>query len=284
MKAAFRDPYLPYAAQIMQRRQDTPDIFTLGLRFANAKHHRAYQFQPGQFNMLYLFGVGEVPISIVTDPQQADCYYHTIHQVGQVTNGLAQLQEGDCLGVRGPYGVGWPLQQAIGKDVLVITGGLGCAPSVSAIHHLIKHRSQYKKILLLQGVKHSSDLLFRSQYEQWAQLPDTHVFLAANKVNQAGPHWPWLSGYVTEFIPNLAFDPSNVLVMMCGPEAMLQAALPPLQQKGVADKNIYINMERNMECALGHCGHCQFGGQFVCKNGPVFCYPVIKNLFGKKGF
>ena len=281
IKSGVRDPYLPYAAQIMQRRQDTPDIFTLALRFAYKKQHHAYRFQPGQFNMLYLYGVGEVAISIVTDPQQPDLYCHTIHEVGQVTGGLAQLQEGDYLGVRGPYGVGWPLKQAVGKDVVIITGGLGCAPSVSAIHHIIKHRSHYGKILLLQGVKHSSDLLFRPQYEKWAQLPNIQVFLAANK---SEPPWSWLTGYVTEFIPDLEFDTNNVAVLMCGPEAMLGAALPPLKQKGVADEHIYINMERNMECALGHCGHCQFGGQFVCKNGPVFCYPVIKNLFGKKGF
>lgn len=276
-----RDPYLPYTAQIIQRRQETRDIFTLALRLTDKKADENYHFQSGQFNMLYLFGVGEVAISIASDPQEKDLYCHTIRQVGQVTNALAKLREGDYLGVRGPYGTGWPLAQAVGKDVLIITGGLGCAPSVSAIHYIVKRRSQYGKLMILQGVKHSDDLLFRQQYEQWSQLPDTQVFLAAN---QSGAHWPWLTGYVTQFIPDLIFDRDNSIVMMCGPEAMMRAAIGPLTQKGLADEKIYINMERNMECALGHCGHCQFGGQFVCKDGPVFNYPVIKNLFGRKGF
>ena len=276
-----RDPYLPQVAQIIERRQETADIFTLGLRLSDEKVHQAYQFQPGQFNMLYLYGVGEVAISIASDPQNKELYYHTIHQVGSVTRGLAQLREGDYLGLRGPYGVGWPLQQAVGQDIVVITGGLGCAPSVSAIHYIVKRRAQFGKLMILQGVKHSHDLLFRQQYEQWSQLPNTQVWLAAN---QSGSHWPWLTGYVTQFIPNLQFDTERAVVMMCGPEAMMRAAIAPLIQIGLTDEKIYINMERNMECGLGHCGHCQFGGQFVCKNGPVFCYPVIKNLFGRKGF
>lgn len=276
-----QDAYLPCAAEIIQRRQETPDIFTLALRLTDPKFHEAYQFQPGQFNMLYLYGVGEVAISIASDPKEKELYHHTIRQVGQVTGGLAQLCEGDCLGLRGPYGVGWPLQQAIGKDVLIITGGLGCAPSVSAIHYIVNRRAQYGKLMILQGVKHSHDLLFREQYERWSQLPNTQVVLAASKT---GAHWPWLTGYVTQFIPDLSFDINNAIVMMCGPEAMMLAAIQPLIQKGLTDEQIYINMERNMECALGHCGHCQFGGQFVCKDGPVFCYPVIKHLFGRKGF
>lgn len=277
----FKDPYLPNAAQIIQRRQETPDIFTLALKFADEKLHQTYHFQPGQFNMLYLYGVGEVAISIASDPEEKNLYYHTIRQVGQITQGLAQLHEGDYLGVRGPFGVGWPLQQAIGKDVLIITGGLGCAPAVSAIHYIVKRRSQYGKLMILQGVKHSHDLLFREQYAQWSRLPNTQVFLAAN---QSGAHWPWLTGYVTQFIPDLTFDINNAIVMMCGPEAMMHAAIQPLNQRGLTDEKIYINMERNMECALGHCGHCQFGGQFVCKDGPVLGYPVIKHLFGRKGF
>lgn len=166
-------------------------------------------------------------------------------------------------------------------DIVIITGGLGCAPSVSAIHYIVKRRGQYGKLFILQGVKHSDDLIFRQQYDYWAQLPNTQVLLAASTGKTPRS---WLTGYVTQFIPDLSFDVNKTVVMMCGPEAMMQAAIQPLIQKGVMEEKIYINMERNMECALGHCGHCQFGGQFVCKNGPVFAYPTIKNLFGRKGF
>ncbi len=275
------DAYLPHTAQIIQRRAETKDIFTLGLKFTDDEFHHHYHFQPGQFNMLYLYGVGEVAISIASDPEEKDLYFHTIRRVGQVTGGLWQLREGDDIGVRGPYGVGWPLSQARLHDVVIITGGLGCAPAVSAIHYIVKRRDQYRKLFILQGVKHSDDLLFRQQYEYWAQLPNTQVLLAASS---GKPQRDWLTGYVTQFIPDLALNANKTVVMMCGPEAMMQAAIPPLIQKGVPEEKIYINMERNMECALGHCGHCQFGGQFVCKDGPVFAYPVIKNLFGRKGF
>lgn len=275
------DVYLPQTAQIIQRRIETKDIFTLGLRFVDEQIHRNYHFQPGQFNMLYLYGVGEVAISIAGDPEERDLYFHTIRRVGQVTTGLWQLREGDYVGLRGPYGMGWPLQKAETQDVVIITGGLGCAPAVSAIHYIVKRRAHYGKLFILQGVKHSDDLLFRQQYDDWSRLPNTEVLLAASS-----GHIPssWLTGYVTQFLPDLSFDVAKTLVMMCGPEAMMLAAIPPLIQKGLADQHIYINMERNMECAIGHCGHCQLGGQFVCKDGPVFNYPAIKNVFGKKGF
>ncbi len=277
----IRDPYLPQTAQIIQRRTETKNIFTLGLKFIDEQFHRNYHFHPGQFNMLYLYGVGEVAISVASDPEEKEIYFHTIRRVGQVTTGLWQLREGDYVGVRGPYGAGWPLSQAKAQDVVIITGGLGCAPSVSAIHYIVKRRTQYGKLFILQGVKHSDDLLFRQQYDYWSQLPNTQILLAASSGKTPRS---WLRGYVTQCIPDLPLDVDKTMVMMCGPEAMMLAAIQPLMQKGLMEEKIYINMERNMECALGHCGHCQFGGQFVCKDGPVFAYPVIKNLFGRKGF
>lgn len=271
----------PYDAEILQRTQLTKDIFTLDFKFTDPEVERNYQFTPGQFNMVYLFGVGEVAISIVSDPEQEKRYSHTIRQVGRITRGLAQLQPGDHIGIRGPFGRGWPLNEAENKDVLVITGGLGCAPSVSIIEYIIKRRENYKKLTVLQGVKHSADLIYREHYQRWSKLPDTEVLLAADK---SAPGWAWHTGLITELLNDISIDPNDTLCLMCGPEAMMLAAINYLTQQQLPEQAIHFSMERNMECAIGHCGHCQLGGKFVCKDGPIFCYPDVKDLLGKQGF
>lgn len=275
------NPYLPHVARIVERRQDAPTIFTLRLAFDDDKLQSQYRFQPGQFNMVYLYGVGEVAISIVSDPQDEPLFGHTIRVVGRVTEGLAKLQPGDRVGIRGPYGRGWPLAAAAGKNVLIVTGGLGCAPVVSVIGYVMRRRAEYGKLTIIQGVKHSADLIYRQQYEAWSREPDTEVLIAANA--SAG-HWPWHVGQVTELIAQAQIAPESTVAMMCGPEGMMLAAAKILLQRGLSEKQIYFSTERNMHCALGHCGHCQFGGKFVCRNGPVFDYSEIKALFGIRGF
>jgi NAD(P)H-flavin reductase len=275
------NPYLPQEARIVERIQESPTIFTLRLEFTDAERQAAYSFAPGQFNMVYLHGVGEVPISIVSDPEGDALYDHTIRAVGRVTRGLAQLAQGDRVGIRGPFGRGWPLAQAEGRDVLIVTGGLGCAPVVAVINYVLRRRGRFGRLMIMQGVKHADDLLWRQRYDQWAQLPDTRVVIAADA---AGGQWPWRVGRVTDYFGELALDPQRTLAMMCGPEGMMRAAVQQLLQRGMAETDIFLSMERNMQCAVGHCGHCQYGGQFVCKDGPVFSYTQIKPLFGVPGF
>lgn len=273
--------YLPHTAEIVSRIQNAPDIFTLGLKFDDQHIHHNYSFSPGQFNMLYLYGVGEVAISIVSDPKEIQTFHHTIRSVGRVTKAIAQLKVGDQLGVRGPFGQGWPIDAAKNKDILIITGGLGCAPSVSIVNYIEKRRDQFGRLIILQGVKHSHDLLFQEQYQHWANLPDTEVLISADT---SQVDWPWHTGQVTELLKNININPDNTICMMCGPEGMLLAVTAHLLSLKISEHNIYLSLERNMECAVGHCGHCQFGGEFVCKDGPVFCYSKVKQLLGKKGF
>lgn len=275
-----RDIYLPFDAEIVNRTEESHDIFTLALKFSNPQVQQNFSFLPGQFNMLYLFGVGEVAISIVSDPEDDSLYSHTIRRLGRVTRGLSLLKVGDHLGIRGPFGRGWPLEKAKGKDVVIITGGLGCAPSVSVINYILKRRKEFKTLTILQGVKHSDDLIFRQQYNQWATLPDIKVLLAADV---SKPNWPGYTGLITELIDQININ-NKTICMMCGPEGMMIAAIKRLIRQNLPETSIYLSLERNMECAVGHCGHCQFGGEFVCKDGPVFCYPEIKYLLGKKGF
>jgi len=272
---------LPLEAEIIERIQETPTIFTLRLRFTDPEIGRNYRFIPGQFNMLYLYGVGEIPISIVSDPRDEHILDHTIRNVGRVTTGFAQLQVGERIGVRGPFGRGWPLLDAEGKDVVVITGGLGCAPVVSVIHYVLRRRDRFRRLVIMQGVKHADDLIWREQYEAWAKLPDTQVLLAAD---QGGPLWPWRVGHVPDLFDEAHLKGNESMVMMCGPEGMMRAAIPELQKRGVPDTNIWLSMERNMQCGVGKCGHCQLGGHFVCKDGPVFSLTEVEPLLGKRGF
>jgi len=275
------NPHLPLEAEVVERIQESPTIFTLRLRFTDPVKHAAFRFAPGQFNMLYLYGVGEVPISIVSDPQDEHLFDHAIRVVGRVTRGLEQLKAGDRLGVRGPYGRGWPLKLAENRDVMVVTGGLGCAPVVSVINYVIRRRDNFRRLVIMQGVKHSDDLIWRSRYSQWSKLRDTQVLIAANV---GATLWPWHVGHVTELFDKVEMDASRAMVMMCGPEGMMQAAVDRLFEHGVPEDSIYLNMERNMHCAVGLCGHCQYGGKFVCQDGPVFSYPEVKPLFGTRGF
>ncbi|WP_133130773.1 FAD/NAD(P)-binding protein [Legionella yabuuchiae] len=275
----MKDPYLPLTAQIIERKQESPTIVTLNTQFVDPPSR--FQFSPGQFNMLYLYGVGEVPISIASDPAEDNFLSHTIRTVGRVTKAMNTLKENDTIGIRGPYGRGWPVDRAKGRDVLIITGGLGCAPTVSLVRYILARRKYFGSLKILQGVKHSEDFIYRKQYKTWQEASDTEVHIAAD---QARSNWAWHKGYVTDLIDTLILNPKKTIVMMCGPEMMMRAAVKTLRNKLISEDDIYLSMERNMECAIGHCGHCQYGGLFICKDGPVFSYPEVKALFNKKGF
>ncbi len=279
------NPYLPLEAEVVERIQETPSIVTLRLRLTDQDARHRFYCAPGQFNMLYLYGVGEIPISIKSGPahfaDQTLLLDHTIRAVGRVSRALVKLQPGDRLGIRGPYGRGWPLQQAIGRDVHIITGGLGCAPAVSVVHELMRERGRYGHLSIVQGVRHADDLIWREQYEHWAAQPDTRVLLAAD---QADAGWRWHRGLVTALLDQLTLHPERSLALLCGPEPMMKASAERLIELGLPPEQIWLSMERNMQCAVGHCGHCQFGAEFVCKDGPVFNYPRVRALLGTRGY
>ena len=275
------DPGLPEEARIIERIQETSSMYTLRLRFTDPAIQAACRFEPGQFNMLYLYGVGEVPISIVSDPKDEHIIDHTIRAVGRVTRAMSRLDVGDVIGVRGPYGRGWPLLEAEQRDVVVVTGGLGCAPVVSVLNYIANRRERFGKLNIVQGVKHTSDFLWPERYDRWRKLPDTRVLLAAD---DGEPIWPFHIGRVTELFDQMEFAREHVIVMLCGPEGMMRVVINYMLEQKVAARDIWLSMERNMQCGIGQCGHCQYGGRFVCKDGPVFNYAELKPLFGKRGF
>ncbi len=282
MNKPCNNPYLPQPAEVIERIDESATIFTLRLKFVDPNIHAAYSFQPGQFNMLYLHGVGEIAISIVSDPTDNTLYDHTIRVVGRVTKGFAQLKVGDQIGIRGPYGNHWPYQTIIGKDVLVITGGLGCAPVVAAINYFFQRRDQYGRIFIVQGVKHSNDLIYKDRFAAWAQHPNTQVLIAAGVTIKG---WPWYKGTTVDLLPKLIqFNGAKTTALICGPEIMMYYAIKALIARGMSDESIYLSIERNMQCGIGHCGHCQLGPFFVCKDGPIFSYAKLKPLLMKEGF
>jgi NAD(P)H-flavin reductase len=272
---------LPREAEVLSRSDETRDMISLGLRLTDPVARGRYRFTPGQFNMLYLPGIGGVPISIASDPDRPETLDHSIRAVGRVTGALAGLHPGDRLGLRGPYGRGWPLEAAEGHELVVVTGGLGCAPVVAAIAYVLARRARFGRLVILQGVKHAADLIWRERYEAWAALPDTEVRLAAD---EPGQHWTGHIGLVTDLLDEVRFDPARSLALLCGPEPMMLAAARRLAAVGVADTRIWLSLERGFQCGVGHCGHCQLGPWFVCRDGPVFRWSEIGWLLGTKGF
>ena len=272
---ASLDPMLPKIYRVKQNRQETHDTFTLALE------GETLAFTPGQFNMLYAFGVGECAISISGNPGEPDKLLHTIRAVGTVTNALSQLRPGDPIGIRGPFGSCWSMQAAEGNDVVFVAGGIGLAPLRPAIYQVLTNRAKYGKVVLLCGTRTPQDILFRRDLQKWRSRLDMEVFVT---VDRAESGWQGNIGVVTTLIRRASFDRLNTVAMICGPEIMMKFTIMELLKRGVKPENIYMTMERNMKCAIGFCGHCQLGPTFICKNGPVFRYDQIKFWFDQREF
>lgn len=276
----WANPYLIQSAIIVDKIREAEDVDTYRLRFVDEQVRRSYRFAAGQFNMVYLFGVGEVAISIVSDPDEPESLDHTIRVVGRVTKAIARLQTGDELGIRGPFGQGWPLDATQGKDVVIVTGGLGCAPVVGAIEYIFRRRSQYGTVKILHGVKTPRDLLYRERFDAWRRQPDTEVLLTSDQPHKT---WRYHVGVVTELFEQVVVNPARTMVLMCGPEIMMRLGVPILMQRGIPATAIYVLLERHMECGIGLCGHCQLGPYFLCKDGPVMRYDRVLPWLGRTG-
>jgi NAD(P)H-flavin reductase len=266
---------LPTVVGVQGFRTENHDTFTLTLQ-PPAVPGTPYSFLPGQFNMLYGFGLGEVPISMSGDPAEAASVVHTIRAVGSVTRGLAKIRPGNAIGVRGPFGSSWPLEMAQGNDVVLVSGGIGLAPLRPVVYHLLRHRDQYGRVVLLNGARTPGDLFYREELQAWQSRGDLQVLLT---VDSADASWREPVGLVTALFKRAEFDPQRTVGMMCGPEVMMRFTVAEFAKRGVNTDRLYVSLERNMQCAIGFCGHCQFGPNFVCMDGPVFRYDQIKAFF-----
>lgn len=260
--AAAQDPWAPTPARVLSRRAEIADTWTLEIEPSAP----LAPWAPGQFNMLWLFGAGESAISHSGDPAGGPIR-HTIRAVGPVTEGLTALQPGAVLGLRGPFGRGWPMDEAEGRDVVVVAGGLGLAPLRPAILQLIARRARYGRVALVLGMRSPETILFRREVEAWRRRLDLDIHVT---VDHAGPDWHGEVGVVTRLIPRLGIDPANACALLCGPEVMMRHAATALIDRGLPSQDIWLSMERHMKCAVGLCGRCQFGPELICRDGPVF--------------
>lgn len=269
---AFADPMTPRFLEVRRVRRETADTVTLQLHDPDAR-----PFKPGQFNMLYLFGGGEVAISISGEPATPGKLEHTVRAVGAVTGPLAELRRGAMVGVRGPFGSAWPLEEAArrGCDLLLLAGGIGLAPLRPVIYELHCNRDRYGRVILLYGSRSPAEFLYREELPRW-QRPRTHV---RRIVDHGDLSWRGRIGVLTDLLAEVTFDPLETIALMCGPEVMMRLAERALRARGTPPENIYISLERNMKCALGLCGHCMMAGSFVCKDGPVFRFSDIAPFF-----
>jgi NAD(P)H-flavin reductase len=263
---------LPRTCRVTGMHRETRDTFTLELESVEGP---PVPFAPGQFNMLYVFGVGEVPISMSGDPARPESLAHTVRAVGAVTDVLVRAKEGDVVGVRGPFGNGWPMEGAQECDLVIAAGGIGLAPLRPVIYEVLANRDRYDRVILLYGARTPQEMIYRRELNRWRGRFDMEVEIT---VDSAPARWRGDVGVLTTLIPHARFDPEHTVAFTCGPEIMIHFTARELQKRGVALESIYVSMERNMKCAIGTCGHCQLGPEFICKDGPVFRYDRVEPL------
>jgi NAD(P)H-flavin reductase len=274
------DPYLPQPAVVRRIDAEVPDTATYHLEFRETQKHEAYRFAAGQFNMLYIPGVGEVPISVSSAPYETGPIAHTIRAVGMVTRAVERLKAGDTLGLRGPYGAGWPIPACHGRDVLLVVGGLGLAPLRPVIRTLLARRGDFGRVTLLYGTRRPADLLYSREYESWREQ-GLELLIT---VDRAETDWHGNVGVVPVLLNRIDFDLQQTLLFTCGPEIMMRFVIIEALHRGLPADQIYLSIELNMQCAVGMCGRCQLGPWFVCKDGPVFAYPKIARFFHQEHF
>ncbi len=276
--APMSDPMVPRRFRVARVWPELPDVASMELEPVDGA---TAAFEPGQFNMLYVFGVGEIPVSISGDPSKPGLLVHTTRGVGAVSRAVTALKAGDMIGLRGPFGTAWPVARETGRHILFVAGGLGLAPLRPAIYHVLANRADYAGMTLIYGARSPDELLFVDEVRGWKSRLDTEVEVT---VDHAAPGWTGRVGMVTTAFDSAlgGTDPASVSAFVCGPEIMMRFSALDLTGRGVTGDRIWLSMERNMKCAIGLCGHCQFGPDFVCRDGPVFTWAHLARLIVKK--
>lgn len=278
--AGLPDPFWPDAAVIRAVEPEIPGAATYRLELQDARRRETYQYRPGQFNMLCVAGLGEVAISISSAPGEQPGIGHTVRFVGMVTRAMQRLGPGDVLGLRGPYGTGWPLDQARGQDVLVVAGGVGLAPLRAVIRTLLARRGEYGRVLLLYGSRQPGELLYQREYAAWVRQGLEMLVT----VDRADENWGGQVGVVPALLGRVSFDPDRTIAFSCGPEVMMRFTVAELLARRLSPARVFLSVERNMQCGVGLCGRCQLGPYFVCKDGPVFAYDRLSRFFRQESF
>ena len=267
------DPWRSHPTRIVSILDETPGVRTYELAFEEAAVRAGYGFASGQFNMLYLPGIGEAAISVSSDPDHRGTIAHTVRAVGNVTDALARLAVGEQVLVRGPFGTPWPIDGVAGRDIVIVAGGLGLASQRAAIRQLTR-RTDGGRTIVLHGAKRPEGLLYAAEYDLW-RASGIDVLTV---VDEGDASWTGRVGLVTHLLADLPLDPSATTILCCGPDAMMTGVAKAAMSRGVSAEHVFLSLERNMACAVAHCGLCQFGPHFVCRDGPVLRYDRIADL------
>lgn len=265
--------FLPKPSRIVQMRSLTAleKVLTIDLPEGLTLGHR-----PGQFVEVSVLGVGEAPISISSSPSRSNGRFELcVRKVGDVTSALHQKVVGDVVGVRGPFGRGFPVEKFRGKDLLFAPGGLGLAPLRSLINQVLDERALFGRVIILYGARNPAELLFKDELDKWSKRDDLELHLTVDRGNE---NWPGNVGVITTLFKHISVNPRNMVAVTCGPPVMYRFVLMELLGKGISEGNIYLSLERRMKCGIGKCGHCQINNVYACQSGPVFPYPEIKGL------
>lgn len=270
------DPWLPNSARLVNITPEIAGVATYDFELDGTSQQ--FLYAAGQFNMLYVPGVGEAAISLSGMTGQA--LHHTIREAGNVTHAIAQLKPGMSIGLRGPFGTAWPLDQCIGKNIVLAAGGIGLAPVRPIIHAVLNDPRRFGMLTVLHGARSPSGLLYTGEYDHWRNH-GVHVEVI---VDRADTTWHGQVGVITQLLDRLPLvRPAETILITCGPEVMMHFVARSMLLRGISEQQIWLSLERHMNCAIGHCGHCQLGPAFVCKDGPVFRYDHIAPLLAVEG-
>ena len=273
------DPYVPSLAVIdkITAENDINDLKTFKLVIQDPEARKAYKYTPGQFGMLSVFGKGECPIGIASSPTDEDFLEFTVKKLGTVTSALHNCTEGDVIGVRGPYGNGWPMDYLEGKNVVIIGGGFAFTTLRSIIKYMLhgENRSHYKDITVIYGARNPGELSYKDDLEAWEQRDDINMVLT---IDREAPNWSKRVGFVPTVLKEVGPSSENAVALICGPPVMIRFCSPVLTELGFSPENVIMSLEMRMKCGIGKCGRCNVGGKLVCQNGPVFTQKELMDM------
>jgi len=271
----LENPFVPYLATLKTSTHLTPDTKLLSVELRDPEIRASFDYKPGQFALLSAFGEGEAPFGIVSLPQQGDNLEFAVRRLGTVTRALHELESGDTLGVRGPFGNFFPLGNYVGRHLLIIGGGIGMAPLRPVINWILQQRDNYGDLLIINGARTPQDLVFQAEFQAWMESPRTKLELTVDRGDES---WKGRVALIPDALKELAPSPDNALAIICGPPIMIRYTLAVLRNSGFKDTQIVTTLEAKMKCGLGKCARCNLGDKYVCQDGPVFTLEQISQF------
>ncbi len=268
-----RNLYVPRPARIVRTVEQTPTEKLFELQLEGGEK---LDFQPGQFVQVFVPGIGEAPISLASSPRGRDTFDLCVRRIGTVTEALHRMSEGDVVGIRGPFGHGFPVDELAGRDVLIVGGGIGLVPLRGLVQELLARRDEIDRLIIFAGFRSPQDILFRDELDEWAKRDDVEFYIT---IDRPHPDWDGHVGVITTLFPEVELNAAKTVAVIVGPPVMYRFVITECRLKGIADENMILSLERRMRCGVGKCGHCQINSRYCCLDGPVFRYSELKFMW-----